>query len=57
MQIEFCWRKIFELFIIYKPPLGTCEVQTKFGPARFSRFDVLWIKNKQTDIITDKQII
>ena len=32
--------------------LGRSEVHTKFGPDRFSRFDVYWI---QTDRQTDKQ--
>jgi len=26
MKIEFCWRLIFEILIIYKPSLGSCEV-------------------------------
>ena len=44
--IEFCWRLDFEILIIHKPS------HTRFGPDRFSRFDVYWIqanKNKQTD--------
>ena len=49
MNIEFLWRQIFETLIIHKPSLGSLE---KFGPDRFSRFDVYWI---QTDRQTDKQ--
>jgi len=47
---KVCWRQIFEILIIYKPSLGTCEVPQKIGPDRFTRFDVYWIQ-------TDKQSI
>ena len=43
---------IFEISIIHKPSLGSLDVPQKFGPDRFSRFDVYWI---QTDRQTDKQ--
>ena len=51
MQIEFGWRQIFEIFTIHKPSPGSRNVPiSKFGPIRFSRFDVYWIQtNKQTD--------
>ena len=26
MQIEFCWRKYFEILIFYKPSVGTYEI-------------------------------
>ena len=29
MKIEFCWKLIFEILIIFKPSLGSCEVQYK----------------------------
>ena len=38
-----------ENLIIHKPSLGSREIPQKFGPDRFSRFDVYWIQtNKQT---------
>ena len=50
MKVEFCWRKIFENLIIHKPSLDHVMSHTKFGPDRFSRFDVYWIQTKkQTD--------
>ena len=45
-KIKFWWRHIFENSINHKPSLGSREVTQKFGPDRFSRFDVYW--NKQT---------
>ena len=37
---------------IHKPSLGPCEVPQKFGPDRFSRFDVYRLQtNKQTSNI------
>ena len=35
-------RLIFEILIIY--PWGHVRYHTKFGPDRFSRFDVYWIQ-------------
>ena len=49
MKSEFLWRQIFEILIIHKPsllPCGHVMSHKKFGPDRFSRFDVYWI---QTD--------
>ena len=37
--------------MIHKPSLESLDVPKKFGPDRFSRFDVYWI---QTDRQTDK---
>ena len=53
MTIEFWWRQIFEV-LIHKPSLESLDIPKKFGPDRFSRFDVYWIQtdrqpNKQTD--------
>ena len=53
LEIEFCWRQIFVILIIHKPSLGHVMSHTKFGPDRFSRFNVYWIK--QTDKQTEKQ--
>ena len=52
MTIEFCWRQHFEILIIYKSYVNTCEVTKKIGPDRFSRLYVYWI---QTNTQTDKQ--
>ena len=44
-------------FIIHKPSLGSREVPQKFGPDRYSRFDVFFgykQKNRQTNKQTDK---
>ena len=50
MTIEFWWRQIFEILMIHKPSLESLDVPKKFGPDRFSRFDVYWIQtNKQTN--------
>ena len=35
MKIKFCWRQIFEIFIIYKPSRGHVRSHTEFGPDRF----------------------
>ena len=41
--------------IIHKLSLGLREIPHKFGPDRFSRFDVYWIQtNKQTPKQTNK---
>ena len=45
VKIKFYRRQIFEILIIHKPFLGS---HSKFGPDRFSRFDVL-DTNGQTD--------
>ena len=42
----------FENLIIHKLPWGHARSHKKFGPDRFSRFDVYWI---QTDKQTDRQ--
>jgi len=56
--------QIFKISIIHKPSLGSLDVPQKFGPDRFSSFDVYWIQTdrqttfigyKQTDRQTDKQ--
>ena len=44
MEILFCRRQIFFILIIHKPFQVSCEVNTKFGPDRFSRFEVYWIQ-------------
>ena len=54
MKIEFRWRHVFDIFTIHKPSLGLREIPQKFGPDRFSRFDVHWIQNMTTDKQTDK---
>ena len=46
MKIEFLRRQIFEILMIHKPSLESLDVPQKFGPDRFSRFDVYRI---QTD--------
>ena len=51
MKIEFCWRLIFKILITHKPFPCHARSYTKFGPDRFSRFDVYWI---QTDRQTEK---
>jgi len=44
--------QIFKILIIHKPSLGSREVPQKFGPDRFSRFDVYWIQtNRQAKFI------
>ena len=54
---EFVTKTQF-LWIIFKHSLGTFEVHTKFGPDRFSRFDVYWIQtDRHPDRQTDKQSI
>ena len=41
---------MIEILFFHKPFLGSLDVPQKFGPDRFSRFDVYWIQtNKQTD--------
>ena len=54
MKIEFWRRQIFEILIIHNSSLGHVRSHTKFGPDRFTLFDVYWI---QTDRQTDKQSI
>ena len=51
----FLSREIFEFLIIHKPFLGWGHVRshTKFGPDRFSRFDVYWT---QTDGHPNRQV-
>ena len=39
-KIKFCMKQIFENSIIHKPSPGLREIPQKFGPDRFSRFDV-----------------
>ena len=47
--------QIFLILIIHKPFLGSRDVPQKFGPDRFSRFDVYWIQtNRQLPGQTDK---
>ena len=46
LKIEFSWRLYFELLIIHKPSLKTW-FHTKFGPNRFSRFDIYWIQTNR----------
>ena len=44
-----------EIDVVGHPPLGNARSHKKFGPDRFSRFDVYWIQtNRQTDKKTDK---
>ena len=48
IKIEFCWRLIFEILIIHKPSLGSCEIpQKKFEPNRYSRLTVYWIQTNR----------
>ena len=58
LKFEFELRQIFENLIFDKPSLGSHsrEILQKFGPDRFSCFDVYWIQtNKQTNRKTDRQ--
>ena len=48
---RICWRLIFKNLITHKPFPCHARSYTKFGPDRFSRFDVYWI---QTDRQTEK---
>jgi len=41
-KVEFCYRQIFENSIIHTLPWGHARSQKKFGPDRFSHFDVYW---------------
>ena len=42
--------------MVLKPSLESLDVPQKFGPDRFSRFDVYWIQtDRQTDKQTNKQ--
>ena len=44
-----------ENLVIHEPSLGSREIPQKFGPDRFSRFDVYWIQtDKQTDTQTNQ---
>jgi len=46
----------FKIFIIHKPSLWSRDVPQKFGPDRFSRFDVYWTQtDRQTDRQTNRQ--
>ena len=44
---DFWWRQIFENLIIHKPSLGSSDDPQKFGPDRFSRFEVYWIQTER----------
>jgi len=50
-KLEFWWRQIMVNSIIQNHPWGHTRSHKKFGPDRFSRFEVYWI---QTDRQTDK---
>ena len=56
MTIEFCWRLIFEILIIHKPFMGSCEVPHKIWVRSFQLF-LVFIGYKQTNKQTDKQSI
>ena len=52
-KIKNFWTQKFVILSIHKPFLGShLRFHKKFGPDRFSRFDVFWI---QTDRHIDKQ--
>ena len=58
MKIEFCWMLIIEIWSSINLPWGHVRFHTKFGPNRFTRFDVYWIKkNKHPNRQIDKQSI
>ena len=46
-EIEFSWRQIFEILIIHKPSLGSCELPQKLGQIDLAI--LTFIGNKQTD--------
>ena len=45
------YKQFFLILTIYKPSLRSRDFHQKFGPDRFSRFDVYWV---QTNIQTPK---
>ena len=48
MKIEFRWMLIFEILIIYiNLSQGHVRSHPKFGPDRFSHFDVYWIQTNR----------
>ena len=49
IEIEFCWKLIFEILIIHKPSPGSQNL----GP--IGRAVLTFIGYKQTDTQTDKQ--
>ena len=38
LEIKFCWKLIFEILIIHKPFLGSCEVPQKIWAGLFQPF-------------------
>ena len=56
MKIEFCWILIFEILIIHKPSLESCEIPHKNG-GRIGSAILTFIRYKQTGRQTDKQSI
>jgi len=47
LEIEFYWRSLFEILIIHKPSLGSCEITTyNFG---------LIGSYKQTDMVDEER--
>ena len=52
MEIKFCWRLIFEILIIHKPSLGSCDVTHKIWARSVQLFFVYWIQtNRQAKYI------
>ena len=51
LKIDFCWRQL-KILSFKNLPWYHMMSHKKFGPDRFSRFDVYWI---QTDRQTDRQ--
>ena len=51
MKIEFSWRQIFEILIIYKPILRTliCSPTQHFGPIGSAVLTFIGYKKKQTN--------
>ena len=47
MKVEFCWKVIFEILIIYKNSLGSCKVPHKIS-VRFGSAVLTFIGYKQT---------
>jgi len=54
MKSNFVGGKFFKFWSFIDLSLGHVMSHTKFGPNRFSRFDIYWI---QTDKQADKQSI
>ena len=48
MKIEFCWKLIFEILILHKPTMGSCEVSHNIWARLVQPFWCLLHTNKQT---------